>query len=328
MREAIEIELTIYASIQDLGRYGYRALGVPVSGALDRLSAVYANALVGNNPREAVIEIIGGNFIFKALRDIIIAITGANAKIVIDGSEVEMWRPIWIKKNSRVEIMPPNRGQVIYLAIAGGIDVGIVMGSKSTYYRAGFGGYGGRLLKPGDIIASKLIDLDELWNEVAGKTVSDKVRDRIPRPDTVISIRTTRGIHADLIEEELPKLYSSVYTVRQDSDRMGYRLEGPVIEKAKSLGRLISSATDRGYVQIPPDGKPIILMADAQTTGGYAVALHVVPRDIDTVAQCAPGYQIRFINIDPVEAERDTKEYLEELENPSIVEEEIWSEYY
>ncbi len=327
--ELIEIEMSIHASVQDLGRYGYRALGVPVSGAMDRISAAYANALVGNDPREAVIEIVGGNFVFKVLRNTILAFTGAETRILVDGTPVEMWRPVWVREGSRIVVEPPRRGFVVYLAIAGGIDVEKIMGSYSTYYRAGFGGYEGRLLKPGDRIRGKPVDLEERWRTLASKTVPEHIKMRIPSSDRVVELRATRGIHADLLEQDLPKLLSSIYVVSEKSDRMGYRLEGPELEHAKSLGRLISVATDRGYVQVPPDGKPIVLMADAQTTGGYAVAIHVLPPDVDTLAQCAPGYRVKFVEVGMDEAIEIVRRYLAELENPRLVEiEEVWSEYY
>jgi len=120
-------------------------------------------------------------------------------------------------------------------------------------------------------------------------------------------------------------------SVSPKSDRMGYRLDGPLIEKAKGLGRLVTIAVDRGYVQVPPDGKPIVLMSDSQTTGGYAVALHVIPPDVDRLAQCPPGTHVKFSEVSHSEAEKIVENYLNELEKPRIVsveEEEEYSIHY
>jgi len=154
------------------------------------------------------------------------------------------------------------------------------------------------------------------------------VKNRIPEPKNIVTIRCTKGIHYELLKDDVEKLFNAVYVIKPDSDRMGYKLEGPPIESARSLGRLISVVTDRGFVQIPPDGEPIILMSDAQTTGGYAVALHVLPSDVDLVAQCSPTYKVRFIEVSIEEAENNLRKYLNELKNPKLVEEEVWGEYF
>ncbi len=185
------------------------------------------------------------------------------------------------------------------------------------------------MLKPGDRIPIVPVDASSRWREVAGKLVPSDIRNRI-LPTDIVELRATRGIHADILEPDLSTLLRSTYTVSPQSDRMGYRLDGPEIEKAKGLGRLITTAVDRGYVQVPPDGKPIVLMADSQTTGGYAVALHVLLPDVDRLAQCPPGSTVRFVEVSYSDAERIVKEYLEELEKPRIttVEEEEEYLYY
>ncbi|MCD6278695.1 MAG: biotin-dependent carboxyltransferase family protein, partial [Desulfurococcales archaeon] len=223
-------------------------------------------------------------------------------------------------------ISPVREGFVVYVATSGGFRIKKVMGSKSTYYRACFGGLGGRLLKPGDRLRVSEVDLNSIWDLIAGKTAPDEVRGRIPRQNSVVGVRVTKGVNYDLLKEEFENFLNNVYTVSPESDRMGYRLEGPVLDRAKSLGRLISMATDRGYVQVPPSGKPIILMSDAQTTGGYAVLAHVVPSDVDVVAQCAPGSRLRFIEVGTEVAEKIFLEYLLMLSHVKLIEEEVWGE--
>jgi len=325
----IEVTRSFYASIQDLGRDGYRSIGVPVSGVLDRLSAVYANALVGNCLNEAVVEAIGGSFSFKVIDgDAVVAVTGARTEVRVDDKVVSAWRPIWVENGSEVSISSVKDGFIVYVSVSGGFRIKKVMESKSTYYRAGFGGLSGRLLRPGDRLGVGEVNLDGVWDLVAGRTAPDKIKNRIPRSDSIVGIRVTRGVNYDLLKEEFENFLSNVYTVSPESDRMGYRLEGPVLSKAKSLGRLISIATDRGYIQVPPSGKPIILMSDAQTTGGYAVVAHVIPSDVDIVAQCAPGYRLRFTEVSIDEAEKSVLEYLFTMNQVRLIEEEVWGELF
>ncbi|MCS7099119.1 MAG: hypothetical protein NZ925_02075, partial [Sulfolobales archaeon] len=134
--------------------------------------------------------------------------------------------------------------------------------------------------------------------------------------------RATEGVHSHLLED-LGTLLKSEYVVTAESDRMGYRLDGPPLASARKLGRLPSVPTDRGYVQVPPDGKPIVLMSDAQTTGGYAVALHVLPRDVDYLAQLSPGRRVRFELVDAGSADEEVSKYLGELERPVLQREEL-----
>ena len=323
-RPFIEILECGYATIQDLGRVGYRCVGVPASGAMDRLSAVYANALVGNSPSEAVIEVVGGPIALRPSVDTVIAVVGARVRVSVDGVPAEEYRPIYLRRGSVLRVSAPLRGLVTYIAVAGGIDVPRVLGSRSTYVRGGFGGLEGRALRPGDRVPIASIDASRVWSHVCTYRAPSTLVYRLP-VSTVI-LRATRGIHADLLGASLETLLRSVYTVAPDSDRMGFRLSGPVPEKAQELGRIISVAVDRGCVQVPPEGGPIVLMADAQTTGGYAVALHLPPPEVDRLAQCPPGTQVRFVLIDESEAEEMTARYLDELEEPRL--EEVDEELY
>jgi len=315
-------DLRGYATVQDLGRRGFRALGVPVSGALDMLSAAYANALVGNRPGEAVVELFG-SAAFEFENDAVVAVTGAEAPVLVDGSPAAMWRPIYVRAGSRLEVEPPRRGSIVYIAVSGGFDCEEVMGSRSTYVRASFGCFG-RPLKQEDVLTSLPIDVDVVWRRVQRLYAPDWVAKRIPGDSAVL--RATRGVHFDMLPDADLLLRSS-YTVTFESDRMGYRLEGPPLQSASRLGRLPSIPVDRGYVQIPPDGEPVVLMSDSQTTGGYAAALHVLPPDVDVLAQCRPGCFVRFTLVEIGEAEEETSRYLNLLEKPVLESEEEY-EYW
>lgn len=315
---SVEIVSSFFASVQDFGRKGYRSLGVPVTGAMDQLSAAYANALVGNRSDEALIEVIGGNFSFKVLKKSLIAVTGADAELIINGVRARTWRALLVNEGSVIETRLKQRGFVNYISFAGGIDVPLLMQSKSTYYRGGFGGFCGRLLRKGDVLPLRAADPHSALDKVSGKRPTEDVLQRIPNRNEILNLRATKGVHADLFSEDFNKIFQFTYTVGSSCDRMGYRLEGQCIERARTLGRLITTAVDRGYVQLPPDGKPIVLMADSQTTGGYAVILHVIREDVDRLAQCSAGHRVRFSLVDTMKAEQFTALYLSILRNPPL----------
>ena len=317
----LEVLNSVLATIQDMGRYGYRSLGVPVSGALDRSSAVQANVLVSNPPGAPLIESFGP-IMLRALSDSIVAVTGALARIAIDGRAAAEYRPLWLPKGSVLEVGPPILGQVIYVAVAGRISCDEVMGSCSTYTRGGFGGLGGRPLRPGDVIEASLggQGLEDLWSSISTRYVPEEGR-VVYRLRQGVVLRVTPGPHRGVLgDDDWGRLLSETYTVAPESDRMGFRLRGPPLESAKRLGRLPSFPVDRGFVQVPPAGTPIVLMADAQTTGGYAVVAVVVPPDTDLLAQCPPGTPVRFAELGVDEAEDVTAQYLSYLESPEVSE--------
>ncbi|MEM2021251.1 MAG: biotin-dependent carboxyltransferase family protein [Zestosphaera sp.] len=303
------------ATVQDLGRYGYRALGVPVSGALDVLSAAYANALVGNKPGTALVELFG-SMKLRVEKDVIAAVTGGIPKVFVDRYETSPWRPIYLKPGMELVIRPSDRGSVFYVAVAGGVVCEEVLGSKSTYVRGGFGCLG-RPIRVGDVLINRDVDADRLWSEVCDLRPVLKPDKRVPKTSEPLVVKATKCIHSEQLPD-LDVLLNSEYVIALESDRMGYRLDGPPLESSSKLGRLPSIPTDRGYVQVPPDGKPIVLMSDAQTTGGYAVALHVIPPDLDILAQARPCQRVRFVEVNAEEAEKHTSKYLGEVERPLL----------
>ncbi len=315
---SVEVLNVAYASIQDLGRFGYRSLGVPVSGALDKLSAAYLNALVGNEPNTPLIEVVASPIRFRVLKEVIMAVGGAWVDIEACGESVDTWEPVWLEAGCVVDVSPPKRGFITYVAFSGGLVADYVMGSASTYYRGGFGGFKGRLLRRGDVLEVRRRDLRSTWESIESLEPPDWLRYRVPSKSACTILKATEGIHADLIRNDLRVILSSTYSVSPKSDRMGYRLVGPELSDVKSLGRLPSIATDRGYVQVLPSSELAVLMADAQTTGGYAVALHVLQPYVDILAQCGPYYRVRFSLVSSGEAESVTREYFRLLKKPEF----------
>ncbi|MQG20467.1 MAG: biotin-dependent carboxyltransferase [SAR202 cluster bacterium] len=284
----------ITTTIQDLGRYGYQRYGLPVSGAMDVFSLRVANGLVGNDEREAGLEITAVGASFRFLSDAVIAITGGDLNPHINNQAVSMWHPIVIEAGSRLDFIESRAGFRAYVAIHGGIDVPLVLGSRSTDVRSGIGGLDGCSLQRNDILS---IMTEESSLTFSGKTIRF---DDIPVYDHHHDVRILLGPQDDAFpSESISTLLSSTYRIGSASDRVGYRLEGPSIEHHTNAD-IISDATSFGTIQIPGDGMPIILFADRGTTGGYAKIGTVISADLGNLAQAAPGDTINFatVNVD------------------------------
>ena len=257
-------------TVQDGGRYGYQEAGVQVSGAMDQMAFRNANYLV--------------------------AITGADMEPVVDGDPVEMNCPLLIRKGQILTLGMTRQGCRTYLAFAGGIDVPLVMGSRSTNLKCAFGGYGGRALKAGDVL--------KLGKP---KLSFDRVKKRRTKgieTEKIIEVRAVPGPQQEYFTEAGEKaFYSGTYTITDQSDRMGYRLKGPSVE-SKNGTDIISDAIPLGAVQIPPSGQPIVLLADRQTTGGYAKIAVVCSFDIPKLVQGRPGDKVRFLKTDVKTAQK------------------------
>jgi len=279
-----------YSTVQDKGRFGFQHLGIPISGALDTYAYRIANLLVGNPEDSAVLEItvVGPHLAF--LKEADVALTGAEMEMTLNFKPVESWRSIRVKPGDVLNITTLKSGCRGYLAVTGGIVVPEVMGSRSTYVGGKIGGYKGRPLQKGDIIQSgqkSLLDaprqLPESW---------------IPRYSDEILLRAVPGPQDDFFDEGLTTLFESEYTVTNNADRMGYRLQGPRIMHRKNVpGSIISEPTIPGGIQIPADNQPIILLVE-QTVGGYTKIATVISTDISKIAQIIPGNTIRFQQVD------------------------------
>lgn len=299
------------SSLQDLGRIGYQKYGVISSGVMDEWSARSANLLVGNSEGEAVLEMTFLGPSIEFAEDAWIAITGGNLQPMLEGVEVPMWRPVYLQKGRRLEFGSAlSEGCRGYLAVRGGFEVPLIMGSKSTYLRAELGGFEGRALKKGDQIpvgeAASCPYMKWMNKQITGSFWSSLWAISHPNYSfngEVVEIRVTDGPQKEwFTEEAIQKFFEVPFEISGESDRMGYRLKGEALARLRSED-MISEAIGFGSIQVPPDGNPIILLADRQTAGGYPKIGQVAKVDLPILAQLLPGTMIRFRLISYNEAE-------------------------
>jgi len=317
----------LLSSIQDQGRYGFQKYGVIVSGAMDSYALRVANILVGNEEDEGVLEMTLMGPSLRLEQDMLLAITGGDMAPTINGAAVPMWRPVYMKQGSVLDFKGGKPGCRSYLAVAGGYDIPAVMGSKSTYLRAGLGGFHGRALQQGDVLPLRNFlsgPADRIIKQLAVKlqdhafaaTAWYVAKGNIPKPTQPIQIRVTRGSQYEhFTAESKAQFFCRPFQVTAQSDRMGYRLSGPVMTLSEPL-EMISEAVALGTIQVPPDGNPIVLLADRQTAGGYPKIAQVAAVDVAIIAQTRPGDQIWFQEISLQEAEQlylEREEYLRHL---------------
>jgi antagonist of KipI len=281
-------------TVQDLGRRGHRAAGVPLSGAMDPFALRVANLLVGNAENAAALEfaLVGPAIEFSA--ETIVALGGA----ACDG--VASWQPMAVRRGERLDLGACVRGARGYLAVAGGIEVEPVLGSCSTYLRGGFGGFEGRALREGDVVRVKAIARAvSRSGGAAGWQIDPRI---LPAYAAEPTVRVVRGAQVDEVGEAL---FRGVFRVSPRSDRMGLRLEGPAPWTMPQRD-LLSSAVAPGTIQAPPEGYPLVLMADAQTIGGYPQIGHAIGVDLPVLAQLRPGDRVRFAEVTLAEAHKLT----------------------
>lgn len=298
----------ILTTIQDLGRYGFRQFGVPPSGALDPYSLRVGNLLVGNREEETVLETTLTGLKIKALKEVVLSITGGDLGSTLNGDPLEMWRTHVLVEGDIVHFKKIRTGCRAYLAVGGGFVVPKIMGSCSTYLSGNFGGLEGRKLRRGDILYTPNIPspLDKLGLRFP--------LDWIPPFEKEISLRVVPGPqNYHFTEEGLQTFFSSPYQVTPQCDRMGIRLEGPKIERKPNVEEsIISEGLISGAIQIPGDGKPIIILTEL-VTGGYTKIATIISMDLPKVAQLKPGDQVRFMSISTEEAHDLLKKQEERL---------------
>jgi biotin-dependent carboxylase-like uncharacterized protein len=285
------------STIQDLGRRGYRDRGIPLSGAMDQHALRIANGLVANPPGAAGIEITLGGFRAKFMNDATFAVTGHDAHTTLNQQVIPLWTCCEAAEGDILRVQSTGRGLRSYLAISGGIDVPLVMGSRSTYVRGGFGGFQGRALARGDILPMAESALSPISNRRAPGRLIPTLHDKpilrvIPGPQE--DQFTSGGVAA---------LLNSDYVVTDRCDRMGLVLDGPRITHRHGAD-VLSDGTLPGSVQVPGNGLPVLLCADCQTTGGYAKIATVIRTDLSLVAHLMPGSSVRFQAITLLEARR------------------------
>lgn len=275
-----------YLTVQDSGRRRARASGVPQGGAIDSFALRAANALAGNSLDAAGLEWALGGGSIKFERDAVFALAGAKAQAMLSGRSVAPCTTVYARSGEELVIDRISSGRFLYVAVSGGIDVPIVLGSRSTYLPGRFGGYLGRTLKHGDALA---LGPPPSRTPAAGCHCA---ADLLPRYEMGI-VHVTEGTHSNLFDEATWHTFTdSEYKVSAASDRTGYRLEGPALRNP--VGTLPSEASCPGSIQVPGDGFPIALMADAPTVGGYPKIAVIAEADLPIIAQRSPGDTIRF----------------------------------
>jgi biotin-dependent carboxylase-like uncharacterized protein len=304
------LEPGILTTIQDLGRYGFSQFGVPPSGALDTFSYRAGHLLVGNKQGEASLETTVMGLKLKTLREVVIAITGGDLSPTLNGEPLEMWRTHLLVEGDIINFKKVRTGCRAYLATSGGLMFPQVMGSRSTYLSGRFGGLDGRVLKKGDILFSPNIrsPLSQLGFRFPGEW--------IPRFDKEALLRVIPGPQDHhFTERGLQTLSSSFYLVTPRCDRMGVRLDGPSIERRSDVDEsIISEGLIAGAIQVPGDGKPIIILTEL-VTGGYTKIATVITTDLPRVAQLKPGDRVRFVPVSVEEAHRILREQEERLQS-------------
>lgn len=300
-----------YTTVQDRGRFGYRHMGVPLSGSLDPLAHTAANLLVGNGSECAVLEITFFGPDLEVLDTADIAVTGAAMELTLNGSPVPQWKTLRVGRGDRLRFGSALKGCRSYLAVTGGFDVPLVMGSRSTFVSGRIGGVEGRPLRQGDVLPR-------------GPGVPLGTPRRLPSPpryEREILLRAVPGPQDRYFSSSLHCFFSTRYRVTDKSNRMGCRLEGPAVNRDPGAPQsIISEPTFHGNVQVPADGQPIILMVE-QTIGGYAMIATVVTADLFKAAQARPGDPLRFQRVTLDEAHdlyREWNDYL--LAMPGMLE--------
>lgn len=293
----------LLTTVQDLGRFGFQRFGMPVSGAMDAVALRLANRLVGNADEAAGLEITvqGPELLFE--RAAVIALAGADLSPAINQIPVPLWTALEVGSGSTLSFGTRRTGARTYLAVAGGIDVPVVLGSRATHLASRTGGFAGRALASGDILLGGPPSPES--SRSIGRTVPSSVR---PPYSANPSLRVILGPQADHFSTEaVETLLRSRYTLTPQSDRMGYRLSGPPLVHIGSPD-LISDATPRGALQVPADQQPILLMADCQTTGGYPKIAVVITADLPLAAQLLPGDTVGFALVELREAQALARE--------------------
>lgn len=289
-------------TVQDLGRFGRQALGVPVSGALDGLALRLANALVGNPPGMAALEILLSGPTFEVVADRVrLALAGDGASLLLAGGATAAgWQSCTLLRGDVFRIAVGRQSALgrqsacAYLAVEGGIAVPLVLSSASTYVRAGLGGFEGRALRRGDIVP------------LAIESAPERAESRLPAPppaDTERPIRVVLGPQQEYFTDDaVATLLGAEFRISQSADRMGMRLDGPALRHRQGWD-IVSDAIATGAIQVPGSGQPILLLADHQTTGGYPKIATVASVDLPAVGRRRPGDSIRFQAVAVEEAE-------------------------
>ncbi len=304
----------LQTTVQDMGRQGSMALGIPPSGAQDAFSLRIANLLVGNptggplvirdDPGSAGLEILLGRLKVRALKDLVVALTGAKLDVTIDGAPAPRWQAFWLRAGQTLACGITREGARAYLAVHGGIDVPVYLGSRATHMRGQFGGFEGRVLRQGDRLSIGPARLD------VASLVGRRLRpDLLPRHAAPWEVRVVRGPEADTFTEQSETtFYATAWKLNPKSDRTGMRFIGPALSFRPGRPRYliddagqdpsniaIDPGAPLGTIQVPSGVEPIVLGVDSPTIGGYARIGTVISTDMATLGQARPFEAVRFV---------------------------------
>ncbi|WP_342364375.1 biotin-dependent carboxyltransferase family protein [Terrarubrum flagellatum] len=289
-------------TVQDLGRVGARHYGVSTSGAMDAVALAIGNSLLGNPEGAAGIEIQTFPFEARFLEDAAFAVTGADAQASLDGDPLPPWWTTTARRGQVLTLRQPRSGARSYLALAGGVDVPVILNSRSTHLRGGFGGMEGRSLKAGDVIralpheAFRALRLGAVPPQFAISSA------RSVSHQSAMIVRVMRAGEYDIFPLEMQEsFWRTPWKISHQSDRGGYRLSGPPLKLPEPV-EMRSYGLVAGIIQVPPSGEPIIQLSDANTAGGYPKIGAVIEADIWRLAQARLGSLIRFEEVSHAEA--------------------------
>ena len=295
----------LFTTVQDEGRYGYQQFGVTPSGPMDARSFHIANLLVGNNLGEGALEMTFQGPTMKFEEANVVAVTGADMKPTLNGKPVPMYEAFVVEKDDVLKFQFAMNGSRGYVAFAGGLDIPLLMESKSTLASKGLGGVDGRKLQKEDHIGFTA-PKKELPHMESRKVTKPEF------PNKEVVLRVIRGPQDDCFsEEEIRRFFWYGFKVTNEFDRMGCRLERSEPVKHLQDGNIISDGIACGSIQVPTNGQPIIMLADRQTVGGYTKIGTVISVDLSKLAQAKPGMDVRFVEVS-LELAQDL--YIRELE--------------
>ncbi|MGH7983446.1 MAG: biotin-dependent carboxyltransferase family protein [Candidatus Udaeobacter sp.] len=319
---ATAVRAGFLTSVQDVGRTGFREFGVSTSGALDSFALRVANLLVGNDEGAAGLEITLGGLQLHFQDERIVAWCGGEFDVRVGSSALPAGHAAFVPAGEELKFGRPQVGCRAWLAISGGIDVPVVLGSRSTDLRANFGGFEGRPLRDGDVIPLRWRRGSAIpargvssWtapHDWVSPAKRDPILRFVPGCDWNRFNPPSHGYGA-ASASTLQRFTSEAFTVSPDSDRMGVRFEDPELKRADE-GDLISEAVAQGTIQVPPSGKPILLLGDCQTVGGYPKIAHVITVDLGIAAQLRAGDHVRFSEVSLADAHRLLLERERDLE--------------
>ncbi|MDF2569521.1 MAG: kipA 2 [Sporomusa sp.] len=285
-----------FTTIQDEGRWGYQAFGMPIAGALDKYAYRIANILVGNQEQAAVIEMTHAGAAFKFDQEQFVAVCGADMQGKLEGKSINNWSSFFVPQQGELRFDAAISGCRTYLAVRGGIEVPLVLGSRSTYTRAKLGGYEGRILRQGDVLY--------VGQDSSAPTAPRRLQHQfVPQYPSEVNLRVILGPQDNMFTDSAVQTFlSSAYTIAGQADRAGYPLKGPKILPLGKEADIVSDAVGLGAIQIASNGRPFIVTADHQTTRGFAKIGYVIRVDLSALAQARSGDKVRFTAVSEQEA--------------------------